>query len=222
MNLKRGLTGKALFVPVLFNELFITGQEKLLCVFFCKIIMASWSEEKSEGSLRCWVGGGGGTEVGFAQKWIVFLLHWDLSNLAVSKQLHYGKKEHTTIWWNTISMFKQGQESFRCGSQCSKSPQGWSHWDEKETVVFHNGAACPVGTRKRATFNMVVNFRLVFYLNWRDREAKRGWFQPARSHTTGCPRMNNIQVNITSRHIHILRLHWNVYHSYVWPCLHLG
>lgn len=35
MDLKRGLTGKALFVlgPLFFNELLISGQEKLLCVF---------------------------------------------------------------------------------------------------------------------------------------------------------------------------------------------
>ncbi len=37
--------------PAYFNELFITGHEKLLCVFFfrcsfCKIIVGSWSEEE--------------------------------------------------------------------------------------------------------------------------------------------------------------------------------
>lgn len=61
-------------------------------------------------------------------------------------------------------MFKQGQESVRCGSQCWYSPQGWSHRDEKETPVLHNEAAPPVGKSRSATFNMVVNFRLGFTL----------------------------------------------------------
>lgn len=75
-----------------FNELFITGQEKLLRVFFCwsplcKIIMACWSEkeEEVEGSESC--GGGEGLETRrgegemFLHKLIIFFLHWDLSVL---------------------------------------------------------------------------------------------------------------------------------------------
>lgn len=56
-----------------------------------------------------------------------------------------------TVWRNTISMFKQAQESVRCGSQCWYSPQGWSQPDEKETTVLHNESSCPVG-KKQASY----------------------------------------------------------------------
>lgn len=132
-----------------FNELFITGQEKLLCVFFCwsslcKIIMATWSE-----------GGGVREQEGGVPSQTDHLLSPLRSTgpVTVSKQLHYEvdqikKKTHTTIWCNTISMFKQEQERVRRGSLCWYSPQGWSHQDEKETMVLHNEAACPVGKKQ--------------------------------------------------------------------------
>lgn len=58
------------------------------------------------------------------------------SPVAVSKQLHYEadqiktkqnppkkrKKWHTTIWQNSISVFKQGQESVTCGSYSVDTP----------------------------------------------------------------------------------------------------
>lgn len=125
-----------------FNELFITGQEKLLCVFlflklFCKIIMASWSEEEEvEGSGSCegvrgggvdfwrWGGGGGGGGGGrrcSLRNWSspfsaeIFqscgsfqaAALWSRPDEKKTKQI---KEQRTTIWQNTVSMFKQGDK----------------------------------------------------------------------------------------------------------------
>lgn len=91
-------------------------------------------------------------------------------------------------------------------ARCWYSPQGWSHRDEKETTALHNEAAGPVGKSKRATFSMVVNFRLGFapcyiLLTWHW-AAKR----PGPSLQVYTPQaifwLNNARVTITFSHTH--------------------
>lgn len=105
-------------------------------------------------------------------------------------------------------MFKQGQESVRCGSQCWYSPQGWSQQDEKETTVLHNEAACPVGKSKRATFTMVVNFILCYILLTWHWATKRPGFNLQVYTPQAILWLNNTQVTIIFSHT-----------KTIWDCL---
>lgn len=110
----------------------------LFLELFCKIIMATWSEEEGSGSCTgqsIWRGGGWAEW--YRPSEIDHLLSplRSRSPVAISKQLHYEadqikkrkKTRHTTICRNTTSVFKQ---SVRCGSRCWYSQQGWSQLDE--------------------------------------------------------------------------------------------
>lgn len=184
--------------------------------------MASWSEEEEvEGSGRRggekrvggWVGGGSLRNWSPPFSAEIFESYGSFQAAALwqkKKKKQKERKQPTTIWLNTISVFKQGRESVRCGSQCWYSPQGWSHWDEKETTVLHNEAACPVGKSNRAAVSTVVNFSLGFALCSR----LLTWHWAAERPVSAWEFTQNIQATPTFSRAHILRSH-----SYMWPRL---